>query len=1234
MRNPRESLRRRISVMITCAIFVFFVPFLVHTPKASATPDIWIEDTYADFKDSFDRLWWTYDVLLKGTGPSAYIELKDDYLNASWHDMEPENPPTAREEFGFTFDSTHNVAILFGGAIQDSPYYLNDTWEYSLDTNTWSMRIPHGTYGNPVPRSFFNMAYDSTDNVVVLFGGYNPSFGLLSDTWEYDYDTNTWTETTPPVSQPNPPAMNGFALTYDSAADRIIVAGTEGDPFAGATFHTWAYDATTNSWEDRAPSPQPDPRFGHSMASNKQVSVLNSGKWWDPSGNETWHKDTWEYNYTLNKWTKYVHSLPLPRIGGAMARFDDRVWLVNGLAHAGNGTFHWWDIWVWLPGWWDMRSLGPELIPPPSKNHRMTYDSIHDAMILFGGTDNSTHLDKTWVYAYGYSGNGYYTSFCSEDSEYPFYYDSGSLHVKWLSIWWNDTSQPPVTKLKFQLNSDPDGDPVTGAQEFVGPDGTNNTYYTTPGQLISTHHDNVQFIRYKAYLDGVFFTPKFDNVTIVYSVEGPPYIKKADPADGETDVPLWKNITVVFSETMNTNSAKYSWIIDPDPCPSLWIEEWSTSRHPNDTLTLKHPVPFTENEWYTVEITYAEDLEGNALNTSIGEPNPWQFQAQAINPWLEWTNPYDGEIGVETNRNITIQFNEPMIHTSVNWVILPLIPPKSDYTVEWGNSNATLFLNHTDPFQKCTLYDAFIVKGKDLKGNPLDPTKGASNPWTFYTYCEQPYVAFRDPEHTSTGVPLDKNIIITFSEEMDTTTVTWLVSTTSYEGPSIDLGWSESWAAGNTVLNISHSTLFNETTKYFVNVTYGEDLDGNPLNRTADLPKWYFITGAVGPWIVKTNPYHEEPGVPTDKDIVVTFSEPMKPSVLWNIAPDPGGWSEKWSGGNTILTLTHSIPFLSSTTYTVTITHAEDLDGNPLDSSKGAENPWEFTTRVEPPYNLRVERFPPDIVIIWDKVPGADGYRVYESQDRFTWPWTLLGTVYPPQTYFTHIGAHDNGTTHFYIVRAFTFKGGESTNSTMGVKAHLPFSKPLIPELTDVNWLSLPYKSIYKKASDIASELTEAKIRVVGKWNPVKQRAITYTYAKDKWKGVDFDINPGEGLFIAGLQKDFDWVVSGTDLTVTLNFTYYPEHKRNINWISIPYTGIYDSASSMVADIEGSLFTPPMKLIEVGKWNPAIQTSKRFYWDGVQWTGSDFTVEPGDGIYLQIVTSFEWPVKLVTPAVP
>jgi len=284
-----------------------------------------------------------------------------------------------------------------------------------------------------------------------------------------------------------------------------------------------------------------------------------------------------------------------------------------------------------------------------------------------------------------------------------------------------------------------------------------------------------------------------------------------------------------------------------------------------------------------------------------------------------------------------------------------------------------------------------------------------------------------------------------------------------------------------------------------------------------------------------------------------------------------------------------------------------------------------------PPPNLWLERSGIDIILHWDTVVGVLEYRIYEAVDRFTlWPWPLLDTSLTNQ--YTAVGHGTDGSKHFYIVRAFN--SYESTNSTMGAKAHLSFIKPIDPNKTDINWLSLPYDCLYKKASDVANELNSTKIRMIGKWDPKKQRAIAYSYVKGKWKGPDFDINPGEGIFIAGIQLDFDWVVVGTDSEITLNFTFFSKHKKNINWISLPYTGVYNDATSIIVDIEGSLFTPPTRIVEVGKWNPVNQSSEKFYWDGSQWIGMNFNIEPGEGVYLEIIKSFDWTIELVTPTVP
>jgi hypothetical protein len=282
------------------------------------------------------------------------------------------------------------------------------------------------------------------------------------------------------------------------------------------------------------------------------------------------------------------------------------------------------------------------------------------------------------------------------------------------------------------------------------------------------------------------------------------------------------------------------------------------------------------------------------------------------------------------------------------------------------------------------------------------------------------------------------------------------------------------------------------------------------------------------------------------------------------------------------------------------------------------------------PANLWVERSDPDIIVHWDASARADEYNVYiATNDRFAaFPWPVSTEL---TTSFTHTGAYDDANTYFYIVRAYnTTNALESTNSTMGVKLNKTFGTPYSP-MRNMYWMSLPYISMYKKAKDITEELTSANINAVCKWIPANQNSICYTYWAGMWRGQNFDITMGDAIMVNSVNPNWYWVINGTDMSRQLSFTVYP--MGDINWISLPYTNSYMTASDIVYAIEG----PAMQstnITAVALWVPATQAVRLYYWDGGGWTGDNFDVMPGDGHYLEIVSGFQWTPDLITPTVP
>ncbi|MCG3197439.1 MAG: hypothetical protein GHCLOJNM_01925 [bacterium] len=154
---------------------------------------------------------------------------------AAWTQLSPTTSPSARVGHAMVFDSSRGVAVLFGG--DDSDFLvltaprLGDTWEWN-GTN-WTQRAPAVS---PPPRFRFAMAFDSARNRTVLFGGQGENV-LLGDTWEWD-GTN-WQQKTPMQS---PSARRGHGMTYDSARERVVLFG--GEVGVGFSDETWEWDGT------------------------------------------------------------------------------------------------------------------------------------------------------------------------------------------------------------------------------------------------------------------------------------------------------------------------------------------------------------------------------------------------------------------------------------------------------------------------------------------------------------------------------------------------------------------------------------------------------------------------------------------------------------------------------------------------------------------------------------------------------------------------------------------------------------------------------------------------------------------------------------------------------------------------------------------------------------------------------------------------------------------------------
>ncbi|MCL5098587.1 MAG: hypothetical protein M1608_13870, partial [Candidatus Omnitrophica bacterium] len=158
--------------------------------------------------------------------------------------------PSLRSGHSMAYNSALGVTVLFGGQSPDGAP-LGDTWVF--DGSRWAQVSTGST--NPEPRMRSAMAYGSSQNQTILFGGFGKDT-VLGDTW--NWDGKQWTR----VANSGPPARAFHALAYDDNCDRIVLFGG-GKTSASPMGDTWEWDG--KNWAEKK-AEGPSPRTDHAMA--------------------------------------------------------------------------------------------------------------------------------------------------------------------------------------------------------------------------------------------------------------------------------------------------------------------------------------------------------------------------------------------------------------------------------------------------------------------------------------------------------------------------------------------------------------------------------------------------------------------------------------------------------------------------------------------------------------------------------------------------------------------------------------------------------------------------------------------------------------------------------------------------------------------------------------------------------------------------------------------------------
>jgi hypothetical protein len=319
--------------------------------------------------------------------------------------------PAARKNHAMSYDPVRRKVVLYGGmsdggVAQGTLTPLSDTWELDPDTGSWTEVLVTSA---PGPRYGTAMAYDRTRNTTILFGGmkYTPSppaYTFDGETWEWNGNTRVWTKLAPATS-PGARYLQAMVGYVRGGVNKILMVGGAGSLVGTDT--TWEWDgAAGGSWSNRTPGTGPSVRGSPGLAwdADRGLVVMYGG--YDYSAvSAPWDKnDLWTWNGSA--WSPVTVASAPPLRTNAFGFVHDlarrKLLLWGGMDRSSYNPLA--DVWEWdaATGGWTERTPSRGVVPA-RESLAAYYDPVRGAPTMFGGGGNFWEPVKrdTWEWLPG-----------------------------------------------------------------------------------------------------------------------------------------------------------------------------------------------------------------------------------------------------------------------------------------------------------------------------------------------------------------------------------------------------------------------------------------------------------------------------------------------------------------------------------------------------------------------------------------------------------------------------------------------------------------------------------------------------------------------------------------------------------------------------------------------------------------------------------------------------------------
>lgn len=180
------------------------------------------------------------------------------------------------------------------------------------------------------------------------------------------------------------------------------------------------------------------------------------------------------------------------------------------------------------------------------------------------------------------------------------------------------------------------------------------------------------------------------------------------------------------------------------------------------------------------------------------------------------------------------------------------------------------------------------------------------------------------------------------------------------------------------------------------------------------------------------------------------------------------------------------------------------------------------------------------------------------------------------------------------------------------------------PGISNIYWLSLPYQAAFGTADQFARDLnrgTSGAVTKIVRWDVATQSPASWVYLGGQWTGANFAVTSGQALAITIKQNVDALLVGAHDEGSPVRLTYFPG-VPSLNWISLPVHTANQLAYQVVQDINGGY--APAVASRIVRFNPDLQVTQTYQWNGGSWSGTNFVILPGEAFGVEAVGTADW----------